>query len=249
MATETRTPRLPEPTLVACVLTPKRLVVPYWKKYVVSAPFGFTLPLSTAVVGWLFDTAPVVTTGFSAAAAVAGAHKSAPTITAILTPRIASPPDPLRVDGPPCQHARGRAGCGAALRVRAARGRARELQRHRPRPRVPDVHRHRPRRWRAARLPGRLRDADEHRPAALRRLPLAQEPHVPPRPRRRAARRPRRARARGRAGRALRGRDGRRGRQVRALRLARGARRSPGPRRVPELVRRPRPVAARRRRP
>ena len=51
-------------------------------------------------------------------------------------------------------------------------------------PRVPDVHRHRARRRRAARLPRRLRHADEHRPAALRGLPLAQQPHLPPRPRR-----------------------------------------------------------------
>ena len=47
------------------------------------------------------------------------------------------------------------------------------------RPRVPDVHRHRPRRRRrAARLPGRLHDPGQHRPAALHRLPLAQQPHA-----------------------------------------------------------------------
>ena len=50
--------------------------------------------------------------------------------------------------------------------------------------RVPDVHRHRPRRRGAARLPGRLHHAGEHRPAALHRVPVAQEPHVPRRPRR-----------------------------------------------------------------
>ena len=38
---------------------------------------------------------------------------------------------------------------------------------------------------RAAGLPRRIRDADEHPPAALPGLPVARQPHVPPRPRRR----------------------------------------------------------------
>jgi hypothetical protein len=50
----------------------------------VAAPLGVTVPFSTTVVGSILLAAPVVTTGFSAAAAVAGAHSSAPAITTAL---------------------------------------------------------------------------------------------------------------------------------------------------------------------
>ena len=72
---------------------------------------------------------------------------------------------------------------------------------HRRRSRVPDVHRHRPRRRGAARVPRRVHHAGEHRPAAVHRVPLAQEPHLPRRPRRGAARRARRPRRRRRTSR------------------------------------------------
>jgi hypothetical protein len=39
----------PDPTLVEFVWVPYDVVVPYWKKYVVDWPFGFTVPLSVAL--------------------------------------------------------------------------------------------------------------------------------------------------------------------------------------------------------
>ena len=65
-------------------------------------------------------------------------------------------------------------------------GRGGDVQLAGRRPRLPDVHRHRVRGRRALRLPDRLRDPGEHRPAALPRLPLAQEPHLPRRDPRRS---------------------------------------------------------------
>ena len=50
---------------------------------------------------------------------------------------------------------------------------------------LPGVHRHDDGRRRARRLRRRLRDADEHRPRPLPRLPVAREPHVPAGARRR----------------------------------------------------------------
>jgi hypothetical protein len=63
-------------------------VVPYWKKYVVSAPFGLTVAFSTTVVGAMLAAAPVVTTGFSAADATAGAHSAQTSAAAPSAPRV-----------------------------------------------------------------------------------------------------------------------------------------------------------------
>ena len=144
---------------------------------------------------------------------------------------------------PACPSARSTTGSGTAVSARRTarprhtspapcsteeHGRVRGTGR---RARVPDVHRHRAR---PARLPGRLHHAGQHRPAAVHRLPVAQEPHLPRRPRRAGPRRPRGARRRRRPGRALRRRDPGRGRQVRPRRLARG----PGGRADPRALRR-----------
>ena len=60
----------------------------------------------------------------------------------------------------------------------------------------------------SAGLSGGLRDADQHRSPALRGVPLAPQPHLSPRPRRRHARRALRPRRRAGTGRAVRRRAG-----------------------------------------
>ena len=84
------------------------------------------------------------------------------------------------------------------------------------------LRRHRCARRRPGRLPRRLRHPVQHRPAAIRRLAVEAEPHLPRRPDGEHARRPPAPRRRRRSRRAVRRRDGRRGRQVRRHRLVAG---------------------------
>src|SRR5829696_4083755 len=79
MSAVTATRRLPAPALAAGVAVPYRAVVPYSKKYVVSASFGFTRPVSVAVLWPTLAAGPVVTSGF-AGAAVAPAGTIRPSV-------------------------------------------------------------------------------------------------------------------------------------------------------------------------
>ena len=92
-------------TTVPGVFAPYSVVVPYWKKYVVAAPFGVTVPVSVAVDCVMLAAAPVVAAGFPAARAPAGA---APT-TSRATPaaHAAARPRSLRCTiDPPVEIAR-----------------------------------------------------------------------------------------------------------------------------------------------
>src|ERR1044072_6017955 len=63
------------PGAVGAVWAPYSTVVPYWKKYVVLAPLGLTLPSSEALDGVTFATPPVVTTAFPAPGAAPGSAR------------------------------------------------------------------------------------------------------------------------------------------------------------------------------
>src|SRR3954451_18365184 len=81
---------------VSAVLTPYRIVVPNWKKYVVGAPLGVTWPLSVTDENVRLAVAPVVTFGLPAACAVAGSAKTATATASATLPR-----NVLRMDVPP----------------------------------------------------------------------------------------------------------------------------------------------------
>src|SRR5439155_26228834 len=64
---------VPDPASVGPVVAPYTLDVPYWKKYVVRAPFGLTFPSSVAEVCVTRAAPPVVTVGLVTAAAAGAA--------------------------------------------------------------------------------------------------------------------------------------------------------------------------------
>ena len=85
----------PLPALVVVVTPPYSFVDPTWKKNVVSAPLGSTLPCSVAVVGAILVTPPVVTPGFATAPRAPAGSTSAPATTAAIgTPRLRMLPMP-----------------------------------------------------------------------------------------------------------------------------------------------------------
>ena len=53
----------PEPAEAVAVCDPYAVVAPYWKRYVVALPFGFTVPLTWADVAVTEAVDPVVTLG------------------------------------------------------------------------------------------------------------------------------------------------------------------------------------------